>query len=394
MLRQYILHAACLSVFILACQSTAVVAQSGGDLSKIPATLLQHGLNPIGDIVPAGQSIANRQVYRQAFAELRRERAFYDYDSYSEAVPGQTRGQEQHKGHTVWFNPMGRAGDYASTLPVDPYSLESYGFQGGSTIVSTQHQSFGIVLGYERGLFRNRYDSNSAFKKIFSDWVDQPFRSEGNSTRFDDYYLGLYYGRVFSNDLELRAYVGGGHQRYKTSRHDQLYNYVSTYEGASFELNVELGTLVDLGCGTVFRPYLGIDIESVLQESAKEEEIGSLFRSYDRSTFGHLHFRLGADLERRWRRVDIHGGIAYTCMVFGDTRPETRVFYPGYDNVDFMMSGARLGRSSINFKTGATLYLNSARTTSLFVDYMADVFLDRDGDTGLHTGAVGFAFRF
>lgn len=408
MLRKYIPYTVCLSALIflsISAFSIRPVHAQGGDLSGVLDLFVENGANPLSDIVTGGLSIANRKVYREAFAELRRERSFYDFDPQTDdrASSGSLRGQSDCSSHTFWFNPMGRGGEYASVLPVDDYELQSYGFQGGTTFLSSKKQSLGIMAGYERGKLRNSYNLNSLVEPYLH-WIEPyfpkgyelpEFRNEANSTRFDDIYLGLYYGRMFRYDIEFRGYIGGGHQRYKTSRNDQKHGYVSDYEGASFEMNLEIARYHTIWRGIKLRPFIALDIEHVQQESGQENVAGSLFRFYDRSTLSQMFCRLGADLEKRWSRVDLHGGLSYTFLVLGKRRAEAPIFYPGFmDGVGFQMPGARLGRSSWNLRAGLNFYLNAARTNMLFIDYVADIHTDRANDTALHTAAVGFSLRF
>jgi len=318
------------------------------------------------DIVPASQSIADRKVYRQAFTELRRERLYYDYMTANTGVP------VVYPSHTVWFGPMGRAGQVASVFSADRFNLESYGFQGGSTFFSTPDASVGLLLGYQRGLFRNGVSSN----------------------RFDDYNLGLYFSRFFDKTIECRGYIGGGHQRHNMHRFDGWDTYGSVYEGDSFELNLEVATYLDFWCGSRIRPYAAMDIEHVTQQAAQESGSGLWFLDYDRNTLSQLFFRVGFDIEKQWQRVDLIGGIGYTCMAIGKTAPSVAAFMPNFDYVDGMLPGTRFGRSSLNLRAGLNLHLNAARTNTLFIDYMADIFMDRRIGSALHTGSVGFSVRF
>lgn len=385
--------------------------------------VLDNGLNPYSDIVPSGMSIANRKLYRQAFGELSRQRSFYDFESsdaqgFARSIKGQASQNVVSK--TAWINAIGRGGEFSSILPVDKYDLESYGFQAGATLFSTKCNSLGVMFGYERGFYRNRYDMNSYIPSIkqditsltesyyqtvypaeeynvyVNDFEVSPFRQESNSTRFDDYYLGLYYSHFFDDNHEFRTFIGGGHQRYKTRRNDQKHHYETTYDGASFALNFEFARYYKAQrSGILFRPYIGMDIEHGYLESAMENEVGNLFRFYDRSYLSQLFVRFGLDIEKRWRRVDLHGGVGYTGLLIGKRQVNGVALYPALDEGTAVgNSGARLGRNSINLKAGTNLYLNTARTQSIYVQYVADLHWDRAEDTSLHTFWVGYVVRF
>lgn len=386
--------------------------------------VLDNGLNPFSDIVPSGMSIANRKLYRQAFGELARQRSFYDFEAsdaqgFARSVKGQATSQNVVS-KTAWINAIGRGGEFASDLAVDNYDLESYGFQAGATLYSTKCNAFGAMIGYERGYFRNGYDLNSYIPGIKEGIVDYtenfyrnlypadeynvyvndfevgPFRREGNSTRFDDYYFGLYYSHFFDDNAEFRTFIGGGHQRYKTHRSDQKHSYDTTYEGASFALNFEFGKYYKARrCGVLFRPFLGLDIEHGYLEASQENEVGDLFRFYNRSYLSQAFVRVGLDIEKRWRRVDLHGGVGYTGLLIGKRQVNGTAFYPNLDGgTAAENSSARLGRNSINLKAGSNLYLNTIRTQSIYVQYVADLHWDRADDTSLHTFWVGYVARF
>lgn len=335
---------------------------------RVNATLLTKP-KPLSDIVTTGLSIANRKMYRQAFAQLTRET--YYGASTGQGSDGYVAGQSDDAARTFWALPIFRATKFASSFHDRAYDFESYGFQLGSTFWSDRMQSLGLVFGYERGLLRNHRDS----------------------IRSHDYYLGLYYGRMLPGCVEFRGFVGGGHQRFTMFRNDALYHYSTRYEGSSFELNLELARLLALQNDWLLRPFTALDVEYGDQESAQENEVGDAFRYYQRASLSQMFLRVGADLEKRWRQVDWSGSFGYTFMALGRTRAKASLFYPtrGYGTRCY---GTRLGRSSLNFRTGLNWSLNASGTSTIFIDYLADVYLDRADDPALHTASFGMTVRF
>lgn len=319
---------------------------------------------------------------------------------------GQT--PQAHSAKTFHIEFIGRGAEIQPNEPIlglnlDNYGLQSYGFQAGGLLKSTPCSAFGFLLGYERGFFRNKYNlqdllapNRNNVDNMFPEIKGYSFKEDNNSTRFDDYYFGLYYGTFIQQNLEFRTYIGGGHQQYNTRRTDQHYVYKSVYEGASFELNAELARNIQFRPdGIVYRPYVGADIEHNSLEAGQEQEIGNLFRYYDRTYLSQLFVRLGLDMEKRWQCFDTHGGIGFTSLFLGKRFTKTDTFFPGIDGgYEYPISTSRLGRFSWNLKAGGNLYLNRARTQSLYLDYFADIYTDRAGDTAVHTGSFGYAVRY
>ncbi|MDR1269380.1 MAG: autotransporter domain-containing protein, partial [Planctomycetaceae bacterium] len=326
----------------------------------------------MGDVITTGLSIANRKLYRNVFAELLRETMYRK--TATRNIDGSIRGQAVQPTRSVWFTPMARANKLASTFVGGTYDFEAYGMQTGSTFWSNSNSSLGLMIGYERGALRNRLD-----------WI-----------RSHDYQIGLYYGHIFRSGSEFRGFIGGGFQTFTASRNDTVETYMTKYDGSSFEINAELGKLFANQNGTLFRPYFAADIEYSGQTAAQENEIGNAFRHYGRADLSQFFVRFGADVEKRWQFVDISGGASYTGLLFGQTHAKAPIFYPTR-GVGTTSYGARLGRSSVTLKTGFNWHLNRQRMNTIFLDYFADIYLDRTGKVGdniQHSGNLGILVRF
>ncbi|MDR3199212.1 MAG: autotransporter domain-containing protein, partial [Planctomycetaceae bacterium] len=338
---------------------------------RVNGELLSHP-RALGDVVTTGLSIANRKLYRNAFIEMLRETMYRK--TATRNGNGLVRGQAVQPTRSVWFTPSARANRFASTFVGGIYDFEAYGMQTGSTFWSNNNSSLGLMIGYERGALRNRLD-----------WI-----------RSHDYQIGLYFGHIFRSGSEFRSFIGGGFQTFTASRNDMVETYMTKYDGSSFEINTEFGKLFAGQNGTLFRPYFAVDIEYSGQTAAQEKEIGNAFRHYGRADLSQFFVRFGADVEKRWQYVDINGGASYTGLLFGQTRAQAPIFYPtrGAGTTSY---GARLGRSSITLKTGLNWHLNRQRVNTIFLDYFADIYLDRTGkvaDTMQHSGNLGILVRF
>jgi hypothetical protein len=336
----------------------------------------------LGDVITTGLSIANRKLYRNVFNELFREtmyrrtavRNINSNDNINSNSNASVRGQAVQPKRSVWFTPSARANKFASTFVGGTYNFEAYGMQTGSTFWSNNNSSLGLMIGYERGSLSNRLD-----------WI-----------RSHDYQIGLYFGHIFRSGTEFRSFIGGGFQTFTASRNDMVETYTTKYDGSSFEINTELGKLFATQNGILLRPYFAVDIEYSGQTAAQEDEIGNAFRHYGRADLSQFFVRFGADVEKRWQYVDINGGLSYTGLLFGQTRAQAPIFYPTR-GVGTTSYGARLGRSSVTLKTGLNWHLNRQRVNTVFLDYSADIYLDRAGNVGdniQHSGDLGILVRF
>ncbi len=331
-----------------------------GNLLANPKTL--------SDSVTTSLVMANRRMYRHAFAQLNREASFQ-----VEPTSGTTRGQAARQlTRSAWFTPTARANRYASTFhTADSYWFESYGMQAGSTVWSNRANTLGVTFGYERDLLHNHSDS----------------------IRAHDYFLGVYSGHVFSDVYEVRSFLGTGFQDFTSFRNDGVHDYVAKYKGGSFEANIEASRIYVGRNGYLLRPFVGLDFEYAHIETGEENEVGYEFRQYPRSSLTQFFGRLGVQLERRWSRFDAHGGATLRCLLIGPVRPEGNVFYPtrgaGSEQV-----GARMGSSGVTLNTGFNWYLDRQRAAALFFDYYADMYFDNDGNGAMHTGNVGLSYRF
>jgi len=335
---------------------------------RVAATLLSRP-KTLSDSVTTSLVVANRRMNRNAFMQMDRE-ATYGVGPLANAI---TRGQgTQQLTRSAWFTPTIRANRYGSTFHVnDPYWFESYGMQAGSTVWSDRLNTLGFTFGYERGLLHNHTDS----------------------VRAHDYFLGLYHGHVFSDVYEIRSFLGTGFQDFTSFRNDGELDYVAKYKGGSFEANVELARLYVGRNGYLLRPFIGLDLEYAHIETGEENEVGYEFRQYPRSSLTQFYARLGAEIQRRWSRFDIHGGATLRGLLIGPVRPEGNVFYPKR-GAGSEQRGARMGSSGVTLTTGFNWYLDRRKTAGMSFDYTADIFFDSDANAAMHTGSTGLFYRF
>ncbi|MGL4594145.1 MAG: autotransporter outer membrane beta-barrel domain-containing protein [Thermoguttaceae bacterium] len=349
--------------------------------------LCAQSLPTPSDIVTVNLSVANRKLYRSAFAEMFRETLLSsatlassaqnrsDSSDLGNSVLGQVRSFSTASpvSRSVWVSPIGRGGDFATTTPGgSKYFFDSYGVQGGSTLWSSRRSSIGVLLGYERGLTRNNLDSSLNH----------------------DYQLGFYFGHISDNGYEFRGFLGGGLQSYTTHRmEDQWTNIKTALNGSTFEANLEVSRLFVEPKSILLRPYFAVDAEYGTINSAQESAFNPHFRQYGESALSQCSLRVGLDIEKRWHCLDWNFGVGYSGVIIGSDRASVPVFFPAL-GTKTSADGSKLGRSTIMLKTGLNYHLDERRRNSFFADYYADIYGDRPGSKALHTGIVGYRVIF
>lgn len=324
---------------------------------------------PLSDSVAMGIVMAQRRVHRRAFEQLDKElQGGRNLGlGFARSVNGQSAGFSSH----LWADFYGRASEYESSYHKDnPWRMTSFGAQIGYSILSSNWLSFGITAGVE-------------FPKL-KNYLDQVKATDG--------FIGLYYGQRIYGMWELKGYLGGGSQRYKSCRSDTKYNYRSTYRGDSFETSIELGRPILLGQCMV-RPHIGFDLGYAGQQASKEDEPSKEYRTYSDVSLTQLYVRVGIDLQRSWEQSDGFFGVSYSNMIGGQSLPSVRVFYPS-SNSGTTVYGTKLGQNMFTLKTGGNLYLDNAKCRSFFLNLTADIFTDRQNGKAEFTGSLGYDYRF
>ncbi|MDR2441757.1 MAG: autotransporter-associated beta strand repeat-containing protein, partial [Planctomycetaceae bacterium] len=338
---------------------------------------------PLSDIVATSLMLAQTKMYRTAYQQITREWLSECTDhplQESVASTIQARGQaKHHPQRTAWMTFVGRGNDFESSYFNEGFNLQSYGVQAGLSFLSNCTRSFGLLFGREEGKLSN-----------YSDQVKN-----------EDYYLGLYYGQVFRSDLDIRTYIGGGWQNNDLIRTNNGYRYGSNYNGNTFNLNFELGRRFKARRDWNVRFFSGVDLEvsriGGSTERSLDWEKSNEYRRYHRSELTKFIARTGMEVMKNWRRIDFHAG-SQLGWNFGDTRPQTDIYYPALEGTSIkanvLSKGAHLGRFEWGFNVGMNWFLSERRNTLFFLEYNGDIYLDRDGDTSAGGGTFGFSWKF
>ncbi len=331
----------------------------------------------MSDSMATGLVMAQRRMYVKPFEqidnELRRGRYLgLQQPARQPRAVETTRGQNGGPGRNLWGALVGRTSNYASSyFSNDQYRLNSWGVQAGYSFVSRNWLSIGVLVGAEAPDLRNSYD------KIFC--------SEG--------YAGIYYGQRIWGMWELKGFLGGGLQTYTSHRNDTVYTYNAGYHGDSFETNIELSRPFLLRNCWMLRPYAAFDLEYASQAGTTETGGTTGNRVYSGASLTQLFLRIGMDFEKQYDKGSLLFGISYANMIGGQSVPNVYVFYPSVQK-GVECYGADMGHNVVSFRFGGNRYLNAAKTRSVFADYVADVFCDRDGGASQHNFSIGFSHRF
>ncbi|MDR0870723.1 MAG: autotransporter outer membrane beta-barrel domain-containing protein, partial [Planctomycetaceae bacterium] len=334
---------------------------------------LRNAPNELSDIVVTSLAIAQTRMYRSAYQQISRE-----WMSECPEHP-QYRGSRGTAARTAWMNFIGRGEDFTSNYHRENYNFQSYGVQAGMSFLSNCNHSFGLLFGREEGKLNNSLDE----------------------VRNEDYYLGFYYGQVFASGLDMRAYIGGGWQDNRLTRTHHENRFKAGYDGNTYNMDIEFGRRFIGTHGWIVRPFTGADLQVSRIGGALEKSVdvpdSNEYREYKRSELTMLFLRLGLETSRSWQKIDFHAGtnLAYNIA---DARPFQKIYYPAAEGImvrNWVEGGAaRLGRFEWAFNLGMNWFLSERRNTLFFLDYNADVYLDRSGDTSAGTGTLGFVWRF
>ncbi len=331
----------------------------------------------LSDLVAMSVVMPQRNVHRRVFQQIDEELQAGRNQGLNSVWPRRAaiRGQHRHAAGShaprLWADMYARNTEYDSNYhKTDPYTLNSFGVQVGYSFLSTPWLSLGVTAGAEFPELKNGRDKVEA----------------------TDGYLGLYYGQRIHGMWELKGYLGGGTQRFKSYRRDAKYEYRTKYHGDSFEASLELGRPILLG-RYMARPHFGFDFAYAGQQATRENALGSEYRTYSDVSLTQVFFRIGLDFQRAHRRADSFFGISYSNQIGGQSLPSTYVYYP------VAQSGTRnygtdLGRNAITLRGGGNLWFDAARSRSLFLNLTGDIFTDRGDGKIQMSGAIGYDHRF
>lgn len=324
----------------------------------------------LSDSVAMGLVMPQRRVYRQVFDRIDQDLQRGRELGLQPVRFDRLRGQAPMSARNLWGVMYGRTTKFESSYHDDRWKLNSFGLQVGYSLYSTNWFTLGITGG-----------------------LDLPeMKSSGDKMELTDGFFGIYYGQRIYGMWELKGYLGGGAQRYRSYRNDTRYTYRTNYYGDTFEMNWELARPFLIG-SYIFRPHVAFDLEYAGQQASKEEAISSEYRTYSGASLTQFYFRVGFDLRRQWDRGDTFFGMTYANMIGGQATPKVNVYYPTV-KMGTTSYGTNLGHNVITLRGGCNYNLDHGKNKTLFLNIVGDIYADRAGGQGEIGVTGGYNYRF
>jgi|GEM_PF-3583138 len=263
----------------------------------------------------------------------------------------------------------------------------------------------GFVVGTERAAQGG--NSYAGFMFAYNQGKLDAWRSDAKS---DDFQFGLYHGKRVFDTWEWKNYLGMGIQNYRMRRNINLdvneYRIdpatnrlecvpisasnkymLSDFAGLNFAGSTELAKPFYFGeCRQwTVRPYAGLDLMTVWQNSASEyadEDFNETYRidgqdyrfsdlvalDYHSATNVRIYGRPGIMLERGGSNGNLRMGVAYSFLMGGHR----------YTNVDnqfqfggdkYNLRGVNDGSGFVTANVGAAAYIGKRKLSMVHIDY-------------------------
>ena len=271
----------------------------------------------------------------------------------------------------LWFTPTAQAVHSRSDGNARGYDISRPGYQLGWDKRVAQNTSVGFMLGYSSPVLRQKDD-----------------RVEGH-----DYQFGLYAGAMVGNYVEVKGFVGFGHQSFKSNRTvymptDKLVpdtfgmrsigapmqsqSAHGRFEGDTFNFSLEVARPLFLGF-VIMRPTLGLDSEHANRYSFSETGDAIAMR-FGRSQLSRTRARIALGFETcTFERAIFTGRLGYSANLGGHDFAKTTGQFVGIYAPNQTIRSVATGTSFFDAGVGVKTFLNPAKTLSLVGGYDASV---------------------
>jgi len=311
---------------------------------------------------------------------------------FAPPMAGKTRGQSPfHRTGSVWG-----AYTHSTFLMGDDDNSFKYNF----------HRN-GVMIGNEWNLSPSSVLGGVA---MLNDGV---LNSAGDKVKSADYSFGVYFVTAPFQQFEVKSYLGGGYQSYKTDRYihnsdvfigyrpnssvyglDDIFgindHYDSETHGYSFNYAVEFARPFTMSPNFVIRPIAGFEHQNVMQKGYAERmnegsrvswsnngsnvadfyqtqgaTSGTYGMSYKQMDFSRSLVRLGFNTESYFARGGTQFRLYYAHRFAGNRFPVSEQFFTS-GSAPFQVRGADLGTGYVQVGLGSHWWLNRDRTASFF----------------------------
>ena len=284
------------------------------------------------------------------------------------------RGQAIANMRNLWFTPTYQGVVARSDGNARGFKIERPGYQLGWDKRVAQNASVGLMLGYSAPTLHQNQDIVNC----------------------SDFQVGLYGGAMVGYYVEVKGYMGFGHQNFKSSRTIDLRSIDmstqtghATFDGDTFNFSLEVARPLFLGFA-VMRPTIGLDSEHAFRYSFQESGDSVALR-YDRSSISRTRARFGLSLETcTLERAIFSGRLGYSALLGGHDYAQTTAQFVNLHAAPQTIRSVAVGKSYFDAGVGCRYFLNPSKTLSLVADYDASV-ANRWAE---HRGVVGFVFIY
>ena len=324
-----------------------------------------------GDVIANATFMGLDSPWKQPFDRL-------NLDSQMVYVQPQQRayrGQAIANMRNLWFTPTYQGVVARSDGNARGFNIERPGYKLGWDKRVAQNASVGFLLGYSSPSLHQNADIINA----------------------SDFQFGLYGGAMVGYYVEVKGYIGFGHQNFKSTRTADLtalgtelepmpsQTAHATFDGDTFNFSLEVARPLFLGFA-VLRPTLGLDSEHAYRYAFTESG-DAVAMHFDRSSISRTRARFALALETcTLERMIFSGRLGYSALLGGyDYADVTAQFVNAYTPASKVRSVAT-GKSYFDAGVGCRCFMNQSKTLSLLADYDASV----SSHWAEHRGLVGF----
>ena len=310
---------------------------------------------------------------------------------FAPPMAGQTRGQ----------SPIFRTGSIWGAYTHSTFLMGD----DNNSFKYTSHRN-GIMVGNEWNL-----TPSSVLGGVFS-INEGTLNSLSDKVKSTDYTFGLYFVAAPFEQFELKSYLGGGYQTYKTDRYirnsnmfigfrpgatpDNLFgindHYDSESRGHSFNWSIEFTRPFTVNPNFVIRPVTGFEYQNIKQNAYAERPAlgsqatwtnngtnmveGSLVQGptsgtyamdYKSMTFARTLVRFGVNTESYFARGGWRFRLYHVGRLTGDRYPTSEQSFVSGSRT-FNVRGADLGTSYCQVGSGLHFWLNQDRTATFFMN--------------------------
>ncbi len=278
----------------------------------------------------------------------------------------------------LWFTPTVQSLTARSDGSVGKFGIDRPGYKIGFDKRIFQNTSVGFQLGYSNPTLRQDDD-----------------RVEGS-----DFQFGIYGGSMVGNYIEMKGFIGFGHQTYKSNRNLYLPGSIvdwnpsvathGRFDGDTFNFSFEVSRPLFLGF-TILRPTIGLDSEHAFRYAFTETGDETMAMSFGRSSLSRTRARFGLSLETTTLdRAIFTGRLGYSCLLGGNDYSEVDAQLAAFEVKSEKFRSVAVGKSYFEAGVGTRIFLNPVKTLALVGNYDATV----GNRWAEHQGVVGFSYVY